>query len=376
MTPDERAPLQRAGRVLLYSLQNTTTVTVFYGMALCSDNLAGASWMMRDCWPGAFMLLVALSTYTLLNRGLKARATQVMLITTLAGFLFATAHWISFVAFYVIQIRGVFLESGGVLTRATFQAINARGALIRAVIENWELHLVTILSDGIVIWRTWVLFPDQPWARLVPCALFVGTVCSALAYQVIDLVVPSIASDAVAERLSNIDVQLYGASIGLSLASNAVSTLLIFYRLWGHLRYSRKVGLRRMSTSPVSRVMLILVESGVVYCAIQVANLLLFLLPADPYSPRDVANNSLGQSATAVTAMYPAIIVVLVTRQRSMVETFGFTTELRNNGAADPEAASSRLERSDAKGLASDTTALEAATGGGDVTASGATEQA
>ncbi|KAF8061864.1 hypothetical protein FPV67DRAFT_1673474 [Lyophyllum atratum] len=302
MTPDERAILHRKGLVFLYNLENTITVTVFYGM---------------------FTLLFAISTFTLIQRGLKSRATQVMLVTTVLSFLLSTSRWIVFVTFYAMQIKGILIDSAGVLNQDTLNRVVEQGAPIRLTVQKWEPHLVTIISDGVVIWRTWVLFPDQIWVKLATLALFFGTVSTALGYQVTDTVAT---------------VPLFEASLALSLVTNAVSTILILYRLWAHLRSWRDAGLQRKLTSPVSKVMLVLVESGLVYCTIQALSLALFLAPFKPYSPADIAYNFITQMADVLTAMYPSIIVVLVASQRSMVEVFEFTTEFKNNAAdRDPE---------------------------------------
>ncbi|KAF8055175.1 hypothetical protein FPV67DRAFT_869906 [Lyophyllum atratum] len=91
------------------------------------------------------------------------------------------------------------------------------------------------------------------------------------------------------------------------------------------------MGIKQKSTSPVRKVMLVLVESGFVFCGIQGIYLLLSFVPYTIDSAFAMAGGVIAQITQMATAMYPSIVILLVSQQRSMVETFGFSTQLRSH---------------------------------------------
>ena len=106
-----------------------------------------------------------------------------------------------------------------------------------------------MLSDLIVIWRAWVLFPDQLWVTLVPFVLWTGTVGNGhsvwkslpfaeLLYTLPGTTVASLAFlltpigyDS-SKRGTGITLFIWTASVALSIATNAVTTFMIAYKLW------------------------------------------------------------------------------------------------------------------------------------------------
>jgi len=261
----------------------------------------------------------------------------VMFAATFASFLLMTLHWVAVTADFARSITGVLVDSGGVVSVPVFIALNRKEYAIY-VVEAWASQLLFILSDCIVLWRTWVLYPRE-WIMLAPCALLFGTIGTSLAFLALESN-PAIMDS---ETLGLASTHTFNASLALSLATNVVSTILIFYKLWAHLSLRRKIGMKRKSASPVQKVMIVLVESGVVFCAIQAINLSLELvLPREESQVSIIATGVVLVVLDVATAMYPSIVVLLVSQQRSMVETFGLTTELKNHEVADIERGSVR----------------------------------
>ena len=102
-----------------------------------------------------------------------------------------------------------------------------------------------ILSDLVVIWRAWVLFPDQQWVILVPFTFWVVGVgeytCSGKLFPFTESILSGVI---IGDRIwvsipkyhdhwnSNVDIFLESASLALSIALNAVTTMMIAYKLW------------------------------------------------------------------------------------------------------------------------------------------------
>ena len=102
-----------------------------------------------------------------------------------------------------------------------------------------------ILSDLVVIWRAWVLFQNQRWVFLIPLILWIVGVGeytfsgklfpfaeSILSGMIIgDLTWISI-SKYQDRRNSNVHTLLQSVSLALSIMLNAVTTMMIAYKLW------------------------------------------------------------------------------------------------------------------------------------------------
>ncbi|KAF8073542.1 hypothetical protein FPV67DRAFT_1737259 [Lyophyllum atratum] len=317
-TASERALLQGIGPVIYYNFIFVAPTTALYGL---------------------FMLLFSFSTYILLQRGLSARPTRIWLVTTSTSFLLTTTYWCCLLTVYTIQIQGALITSAGTLDHAVIAGVSNRIAGPELV-QAWITQTLFIISDGVVLWRTWALYSERRWTFLAPCALFVGTIATSLTYLVLQSNVSAIINNGRgnAGDLQLTTTRLFTASLALSLASNLTSTLLILYKLWSYLRFRRKMGLKSRSTSPVHRVMVVLVESGFTYFVIQAFTFILSFIQNTEITAATVVSGTLQSILTMGTAMYPSIIVVLVSEQRSMAETFnGFSIELKNDGTADPE---------------------------------------
>jgi len=313
MLRGERILLSAIGRALLGDFAVVTTITLFYGMGF---------------------LVFVLCTFTLLQRGLASRSTQVLFVTTLASFFLFTLRWSFAIAPLAIDIRGTFVDSAGKLNRATFQRLDEATRSI-GLIEASAAQFLIAISDGVVIWRAWVLYPQQMLIMVGPCMFFVGTIGTSFANVLINS--NPKASPGIPNAAAEITLL---SSLVLSLVTNVVSTLLILHKLRSYRRFNRAIGVTQKAVSPVQKIMLILIESGVAFGAIQVLNLILELVPQSSGSPVSLVTHITLAVLVASTAIYPSIVILLVKTQRSVVQTFEFSTETKNLKAADVEQAS------------------------------------
>ncbi|KAF5378446.1 hypothetical protein D9615_007046 [Tricholomella constricta] len=300
MSPDERALLQHVGVATLHNLANLTSAVLLYGM---------------------FIVLFSFGTFTLLQRGLASRSTQAMLGLTSIAFLASSVNCISLIIANVIGVKGVLVDSAGIVDESILARVHKRIILINTVVTAAPMVL-PILSDGVVIWRAWVLYPDKQWIMLIPCALLLGTIGATI--TCFALIVKGVQVLGVDPILDDINV----ASLTLSLATNVVATGLIFYKLWGHLRFLRRMGIKQNSTSSAQKILIVLVDTGLAYCALQVISVVIEFVPLRPNSSIWVVGLIVLDLLDSVTGMYPSIVIVLVSLRRSTVETFGFGTQI------------------------------------------------
>ena len=101
-----------------------------------------------------------------------------------------------------------------------------------------------IISSGVMVWRVWALFRHNRWMIIFPATLlcaYTGTsdldrrknlclmssIATSLVYVVLGVKVDRVDDDG-----SNKADLFLGASLGLSLATNIMSTAMIGYVLW------------------------------------------------------------------------------------------------------------------------------------------------
>lgn len=176
---------------------------------------------------------------------------------------------------------------------------NLVGLLNRGLIPHLNLFQ-QITSDSVVVWRAWVLCEKHRWIILGPIILLLGTTgtiethlcvpqlltqCLATSFAFLGLTFGYEAYEADLFGVSLTPNSLFVAAGSMSVATNATATLLIAVRAWSvcisslcaprlifalrtHLM-ACKFGNHSLRTRAHS-VLLLLVESGCVYCAIQV----------------------------------------------------------------------------------------------------------
>ncbi|RDX47373.1 hypothetical protein OH76DRAFT_1354415, partial [Lentinus brumalis] len=117
----------------------------------------------------------------------------------------------------------------------------------------------------VVWWRACVLWPANRAVRLV---------CMIMILLTISMHLPSLASTFQATYGDMLIDDLWGIITGLSsLLTNIIATTLIAYRAWQHRR-TIMTYLRASRRTQVERTLALLVESGLLYCALWVSTIL------------------------------------------------------------------------------------------------------
>jgi len=244
---------------------------------------------------------------------------------TFLPFLLATMYWAGEVALFAIFLRMPLMDNMNLPLDAAFDLVN--GGLYQSnAVVLWTSQLLPIFSDMVVIWRAWVIFPERRWVMVIPLSLLFGTILTGFWY--LGVVASPAGTDA---ALTNVDVllaKLLAANLALSMTCNATVTLLVAYKLWIHRKSLSAIGVGKRKTF-AQKVLILLVESGVVYFVLQLATLLLDVVPENQAqgSPTDFAMEVFFAVYTMFSAMYPTIVVILVNTNHTVVETFAITSE-------------------------------------------------
>jgi hypothetical protein len=316
LTPSESELLQRLGIGYLRCLEEVT-FTIFFD--------------------GLFVVLFWASMVIYRRRGFSSRTTVFMFAATAFNFLLFNLNVGGQLSGFILFIRKALIETVDLPLTERRSIVND-ALRIPNTIQFWGANLTVVVSDMIVIWRAWTLFQDhERWIIVVPCILWLGTLAMNFSY-LIPLSTPTgylrySESDSASSKVIT--------TISLSVATNALTTIIIGYKLWCYRAdIVRNLGLSRCA-SPVQKILILLVESGVVYCMIQIGYLVTSL-HADPNLFGVVV---FAQLYSAVSAIYPTAVIVLVESQRSMVDVYGITpTDLtKGSGSATREARAATL---------------------------------
>ncbi|THU96904.1 hypothetical protein K435DRAFT_890726 [Dendrothele bispora CBS 962.96] len=259
--------------------------------------------------------LIPISTYIMLKRGLKTRMQKFLFGMSLFMFLLSTIYWVlSFVTLIrLIQIWFFNLDSI-VQSQPTFLPMWSAIVLLNYV-----------LTDGVVVWRAWVLCQDQSRKALwFAIFFFVCSGFSVTATIIIRLLTYIIMGDSLVQhKLTRaINVTQVG-NLVLSILTNIISTSTISLKAWRFRQQIKRIFSAARSRRMVgSRVMVLLVESGVIYCVSCITVLVAMVIPlekgtlGDIYSPVNVQ----------LAGMYPVVVLLLVSGEYSLEPEFFATT--------------------------------------------------
>ncbi|KAL1710159.1 hypothetical protein EV121DRAFT_275732 [Schizophyllum commune] len=213
-------------------------------------------------------------------------SSPILLLATLTSiFLFSSIAAVVDISYYLIYLPVGYGTVPHEVTRGILSRIN----IVGTVAERWNY----VMSDAIVVWRAWVLWPESRLARgaLLTC------MCGSVA------------------RISTSRPRALAMPIPL-LITNAVATALVGVKVW-YESYRRDIkrhlalGTRK---SQVEKVLLLLLESGFVYCLVWVLYLLAENITGTAaYSLTPV----IGVVIPSLAGIYPAFVVLAAVQGRS-----------------------------------------------------------
>jgi len=128
-------------------------------------------------------------------------------------------------------------------------------------------------------------------------------------------------SDALELELN--DTQI--VSWSLSLGTNFIATVLISWQAWKQRKFLRNYLGHSKRRTQVERIFSLLVESGILYCLTQIVLVVTWFVPLP--NTTAWASDLIGAAAVQLSGIYPTVIVVLVSLQRSLMEATQLSTD-------------------------------------------------
>lgn len=276
-----------------------------YGLRTASVESLRANFIATSCEMavlGFHGALFIMSAYLLIQKGLRSsQARRWLLVMTTIMFGFSVGSIVCSTEYYAVSMGSYAYYDDLPVDRQYMLRLN--------IASNVGLRANLFLSDVIVVWRAWVLYPDKLWPRVtLALALFgsfggtvVSTVFMFLGRLGVDFKGPENTSPILTIPL---------------LFTNIVACVLVALKVWDY-RKNVKVYLGNgSSASSIERTLLLIFESGTVYCLLW---LFLLLAGVDVLSER--SNILLLSVAVSVAGLYPTTIIILVALEKSHTDT-------------------------------------------------------
>jgi len=257
---------------------------------------------------GVYSCLVPIFVFVMLTKGLRTRVRKILFFMSLFMYFISTVNWSLSVANTILLYKNDFLSPAS-------QAVASYLPLFSAIsLVNY------FLTDGVVVWRAWVLCSESRGALRIPVTLLF---CLAISVTItvafrIRLTVSPISEEL--NRLLSRGLSITQiANLILSLFTNISATTIISMKAWKFRRDIRK--LAHKSTTG-NRIMAMIVESGILYCVSGITVLLASLIR--------IESGTLGDIYTPVTfqiaGIYPIFVILLVNQGSSMDKTVFMST--------------------------------------------------
>ncbi|KAF7357720.1 hypothetical protein MVEN_00817900 [Mycena venus] len=279
---------------------------------------------------GAYTILIWMSTRMLLARKLNTRVNQVMFGITTFMYVLSAAYWCYSVADGVDRMYEYIALAVNPF-RVTFDhtEVTKWSPLFNAV-----MLINYVLSDGVVVWRAWVIclrnHRKYLWITMVFLALTALTVILTIAFRIAGVIISPINNlpkDSILGQ--GVDI-LQVATLATSLLSNFTATGVVAATAWGHWRTIRSAFSEGKAGSlRTNRILLLVVETGVLYCisALTVLAASLIRLPqgtlGDLYTPVNVQ----------LAGAYPTIVLLLVSTKKSLSESSFTDDDFSSSGS-------------------------------------------
>ncbi|KIK53789.1 hypothetical protein GYMLUDRAFT_250113 [Collybiopsis luxurians FD-317 M1] len=226
-------------------------------------------------------------------------------------FLLSTAYWIASLS-TLIQFFQAWFLSADPDTQKTPHYLFFFNALM---LVNY------ILTDGVVVWRAWVLCHADGKRALIMClfllCLVAASVAATITIRIVLTVIDTETGIEFDELNLGINVTQF-ATMVFSILNNSIATSLISIKAWK----SRSVICNDLNASvdgcaKAGKIFALLIETGVLYTLSCLASLIFSVIPlkigtvGDLYTPVNVQ----------LAGIYPLVVLLLVTHNLTLDET-------------------------------------------------------
>ncbi|KAI0691360.1 hypothetical protein C8T65DRAFT_745483 [Cerioporus squamosus] len=247
----------------------------------------------------------------------------------------ALALWMIDIHMVVSEVQMTLLSDSTDSLASLYAAAKSHNLRFAAV-ENILYAYMTVIGDGVIIWRVYAFwsYGKEKLFVLLPIVSLVGSITTSLmlTYCAVHsgdgIVLGSFQNPPFCRNIQT-------ASYAMSLATTTVATALIAYKTWQHRRMYIDAFGKQSRRTRTQNVMFMLIETGILY--------MLFFLVQVVLSTKSL-NESISKSpvgsfavtmyqysTSTIVGSYPTVIVVLVNSKHSVLKPDGETTFMNSS---------------------------------------------
>ncbi|KAE9406662.1 hypothetical protein BT96DRAFT_875290 [Gymnopus androsaceus JB14] len=248
----------------------------------------------------------------MLRKGLRTRVRKFLFAMTVFMYIISSVDWALSVVNVIQDIQFWFLSITPEDNPPNFIPVFNAICLI-----NY------FLTDGVVVWRAWVLCSDQSRRALsIPIILLICLSLSITATIVTRLILTSPAGNhpgtSLYVTLTRVIDATQVTNLVLSLLTNISATSIVALKAWKY-RQTIKHDLQsfRDRTAKGQRIMVLLVESGVLYIFSGITVLIASLV----HLPNGTLGDIYSPINFQVAGIYPIVVLLLVNQENSVNKT-------------------------------------------------------
>ncbi|VDB83423.1 unnamed protein product [Peniophora sp. CBMAI 1063] len=265
-----------------------------------------------------YALYCALTSYFIHQRWIAREHTPLstfMVWATLVMFSLFTLYWSANIYMLWATAYISFLDLNNTITDAELQkARDIATVLFRlefAQLCAWPI--IMIIGDAISLWRAYVILRRPRWLYV----LTVSTAILEIGIWSATLAIIKIDSPSLNGWWT---YSLQAAGLSIAAIAQLISTLLIAYKTWTHWKDMREL-MHAHNVRQSIAMLVVIDETGVAYLAIFLCYALISLLQFKLYTQADeLAAKMLIECMLPLMAMYPTLVVVLLSKRRSILQ--------------------------------------------------------
>ncbi|KAJ6460322.1 hypothetical protein C8R45DRAFT_1180534, partial [Mycena sanguinolenta] len=302
MSSDSDPTLQAA-------LSEIDTLLSRYGRDITEDVVLAIT---ESVFCSAYGIFFAFAVYSIFRKGVRSRASIIMLVVVVYMYTSSVAQWAMNVWTALKGINSLLMTTGVPIPDRPDLADKNLQKIIPP--EETLFVLNMICGDGVVVWRTWAVHGRRMLAILVPCILLliIKSELNLVVFGLIDITCNSY--DGATPLPGAAAICPNGALIGwaFSVATNVSCTILIGFKAWQHRKMMRELDpcgkVPRMSSE---KILSLLVESGSLYSLLWLTQVVAYLdFPRS--SPGFFAWTVLKAMGNQLAGLYPTLIILIV----------------------------------------------------------------
>ncbi|KAE9390655.1 hypothetical protein BT96DRAFT_1024444 [Gymnopus androsaceus JB14] len=253
---------------------------------------------------GVYILAFIISMHTIMQKANNGWAHKAFIALLLAEFVLVILYTGTGIAvnFFFVETALVVSLPAGLIAQEVAASLETNAMTI---LQEWSGNFILLIADMAFVWRAWALWTEN---RLIKWTLFI--------ILLTDIGVTIADTIAVTKVFFNIDshttVTFDWLSGALNLTVNIVATLLIAHRAWTN-HQSNRVILHNRKTQ-VQAILLLMIESGAIFGAVQVTDIIFDALDIQAATSSPVNNARLFSAALYLfsAVLNPVALVILI----------------------------------------------------------------